>query len=495
MGAAVNSALNTIESQIVQPSASLSGPAASYNKIIQLPKISGDSIQKSSALANQTVDIDSGGGYTKLNINGYADSYYVDLDGKTGSAADWLGEVVSLDTNQFSSLSDLKNKAINNKNIYNRVSVFGKDRAEAKGWVRTVGEFISTLTDLIFSGIFKDGVKIPATTDGVYLVRAYSGGGWGESSDGPAERDFLPQIPNGSGSANTRYALGLNIYGTAMDMATAVFDFKAVFGKNSECIVGMAIAGIDNVTTFYATYTYNGFEDFLDGPVNVGIATFIDGIKGCISGTAQDSINKSLAGYISRAVKTAVGEAVKVVTVTKWIDIAVATGETLERWSKLYFWMTPVESSFIVVGNPLANATADTAIAGGWYHTIALKNDGTVWTWGWNYYGQLGDGTTTDRLTPVQVSGLTNVTAIASVYDHTIALKNDGTVWTWGANWYGQLGDGTTTNKSAPVQVSGLTSVTAIAGGNKHTIALKNDGTVWAWGANWAGQLGDGTTI
>ena len=143
------------------------------------------------------------------------------------------------------------------------------------------------------------------------------------------------------------------------------------------------------------------------------------------------------------------------------------------------------------------------AIASGQQHTIVLKNDGTVWDWGVNYSGQLGDGTTTDRSTPVQVSGLGNVTAIASArvgdgcgyeLDHTIALKNDGTVWTWGYNYYGQLGDGTTTNRSTPVQVSGLSGVTAIAGGGNHTIALKNDGTVWTWGYNYSGQLGDGTT-
>lgn len=103
-----------------------------------------------------------------------------------------------------------------------------------------------------------------------------------------------------------------------------------------------------------------------------------------------------------------------------------------------------------------ATATVVTAIAGGYDHTIALKSDGTVWAWGYNFYGQLGDGTSTDKNTPVQVSGLTGVTAIASGNDHTIALKSDGTVWAWGFNGDGQLGDGTLTNSSTPVQVSGL---------------------------------------
>jgi alpha-tubulin suppressor-like RCC1 family protein len=149
--------------------------------------------------------------------------------------------------------------------------------------------------------------------------------------------------------------------------------------------------------------------------------------------------------------------------------------------------------------------TGVAAIAGGTAHTIALKDDGTVWTWGYNGFRQLGDGTTTDRSTPVQVKGpggigfLAGVAAIAGGYDHTIALKGDGTVWTWGGNDMGGLGDGTTTNRSTPVQVKGpggigfLTGVAAIAGGSLHTVALKDDGTVWAWGSNEYGQLGDGT--
>jgi alpha-tubulin suppressor-like RCC1 family protein len=126
-------------------------------------------------------------------------------------------------------------------------------------------------------------------------------------------------------------------------------------------------------------------------------------------------------------------------------------------------------------------------------HTLALKNDGTVWAWGWNDYGQLGNGTKADSNVPVQVSGLTDVTAIAGGYFHSLALKSDGTVWAWGSNANGELGNGTDTDSNVPVQVSGLTGVTAIAGGSFHSLALKNDGTVWAWGDNLDGQLGDGT--
>ena len=106
----------------------------------------------------------------------------------------------------------------------------------------------------------------------------------------------------------------------------------------------------------------------------------------------------------------------------------------------------------------VSGLTAVKAIAAGANYSKALKSDGTVWAWGAGYYGQLGDGTTVSKYTPVQVSGLTGVAAIGSgeYQFHSIALKSDGTVWTWGYNYYGQLGDGTTINKTAPTQVDGL---------------------------------------
>jgi alpha-tubulin suppressor-like RCC1 family protein len=143
-------------------------------------------------------------------------------------------------------------------------------------------------------------------------------------------------------------------------------------------------------------------------------------------------------------------------------------------------------------GNPARCAAVN--LAAGATHTVALKSDGTVWTWGLNTYGELGDGTNDFHSTPVQVSGLSGVAAVTATGFHSVALKSDGTVWAWGANGDGQLGDGTTTDRLTPVPVSGLGGVTAVAAGYLHIVALKSDGTVWAWGANGDGQLGDGTT-
>jgi alpha-tubulin suppressor-like RCC1 family protein len=142
----------------------------------------------------------------------------------------------------------------------------------------------------------------------------------------------------------------------------------------------------------------------------------------------------------------------------------------------------------------VSGLTGMTAISVGFGHNMALKNDGTVWAWGDNERGQLGDGTTTQRTTPVQVSGLTNVIAIGAGANESYALKADGTVWAWGWDNYGQLGDGTTTNTTSPIQVHGLTNVVSIVSGGCFCYALKADGTVWSWGLNNCGQLGIGTT-
>ena len=138
------------------------------------------------------------------------------------------------------------------------------------------------------------------------------------------------------------------------------------------------------------------------------------------------------------------------------------------------------------------------AIAAGGYHTCALTTIGAMLCWGDNYYGEIGDGTTTQRRTPVAVSGLgTGVIAAAMAlgYTHTCALTTGAAVLCWGDNSYGDLGDGTATERQTPVAVSGLgDGVLAVASGYYHTCALTTVGGVTCWGYNSAGQVGDGTS-
>jgi alpha-tubulin suppressor-like RCC1 family protein len=134
------------------------------------------------------------------------------------------------------------------------------------------------------------------------------------------------------------------------------------------------------------------------------------------------------------------------------------------------------------------------AIAAGGGTSMVLLSDGTVKAWGYNGEGEVGDGTKVNRLVPVSVSGLSNVAAIAGGGDQMVALMNDGTVRNWGYNFYGQLGNGTTTDSSTPVTVSGLSGVTSIISGGVFSMAQLANGTVKGWGSNAYGQLGDGTT-
>jgi alpha-tubulin suppressor-like RCC1 family protein len=152
---------------------------------------------------------------------------------------------------------------------------------------------------------------------------------------------------------------------------------------------------------------------------------------------------------------------------------------------------TNVNSNIPVQVTGLTGITAIALLAG--WHSMALKSDGTVWTWGHNSQGQLGNGTNIHSSVPVQVISLTGIKSIGAGYFHSMAVKNDGTVWAWGDNQFGQLGNGTTVNSNVPVQMSAPTGFTSLAGGAGHSIALKSNGTVWMWGDNTYGQYGDGT--
>lgn len=149
--------------------------------------------------------------------------------------------------------------------------------------------------------------------------------------------------------------------------------------------------------------------------------------------------------------------------------------------------------------DPPASSFSAVSVGGG--HTLALKPDGSLWAWGNNRFGQVGNGNRVNQAAAVKVGS--GFSAIAAGGSHSVALKPDGSLWTWGANFSGQLGLGPIDHQDEPLQVAISAKLIAIAAGGSnqfyfeqglgHTLALDDEGRVWAWGHNGHGQLGDAT--
>lgn len=190
-------------------------------------------------------------------------------------------------------------------------------------------------------------------------------------------------------------------------------------------------------------------------------------------------------------------------TANDWQSVAASTEHTMAIKTNGTLWAwgnsgngrlgNGVSAAGITAPVQIGTATNWKSVKAGEGHTLALKTNGTLWAWGFNYYGQVGDNTDTDRTTPVQIGTATNWKEIYTGAYHSYAIKTDGTLWGWGLNLYGQLGDATTQYKVAPAQIA-ITGIQSFASGGFHAVAVKTNGTLWAWGNNDEGQLGDNST-
>lgn len=171
------------------------------------------------------------------------------------------------------------------------------------------------------------------------------------------------------------------------------------------------------------------------------------------------------------------------VDANRYNSIALKSNGTVYTWGYTAGVYTPMQMN-------LSNIIE---ISAGNEYFMALDKSGNVWTWGNNEYGQLGDGTYTNKEEPVKVTTIDNIKHISAGGMFAMALKQDGTIYTWGENVRGQLGNNSTQNNNIPVQVTSISNVCSISAGYRHALALKKDGTVWAWGSGGYYQLGNGS--
>ncbi len=216
-----------------------------------------------------------------------------------------------------------------------------------------------------------------------------------------------------------------------------------------------------------APLAYRWFKDGIEVAGATGSSLTISGVKLSDGGSYQATVSNS-----TNQIKAVSARSASTMFIQTDGTLWTIGGDSFDSASQRY---TPVQV-----------ATGAASVSG----LVHVKTDGTLWAMGGNRYGNLGDGTTTDRSTPVQVA--TGVASVSAGETHTLYVKTDGTLWAMGWNVYGQLGDGTTTQRNTPVQVA--TGVASVSAGSTHTLFVKTDGTLWATGYNGSGQLGDGTT-
>lgn len=162
------------------------------------------------------------------------------------------------------------------------------------------------------------------------------------------------------------------------------------------------------------------------------------------------------------------------------------SGQVGQGYTSDYF-ATPVQ-----VGTAMTWQAAGTALHAGGDFTLALSNDNTLWSWGLNTNGQLGNGTTTTSTAPAQVGSLNTWSRVTAGAAFSAALRSDGALWSWGYNFSGQVGDNTTTQRNSPVRVGSANDWQHISAGGSSMLARRTDGTLWSWGGNGSGQLGQG---
>ena len=318
------------------------------------------------------------------------------------------------------------------------------------------------------------------TVDGTVL-------GWGDSDIGiyasgvPAKVKALDS-PAVAISTGEFHCLALMADGTVKAWGYNVFG-QLGNGDNISSDSAVTVKGLDGKVVAVAAGGFHSMALMADGTVKAW------GISTCNGAATNNNVPATVAGLGGTAVAIAAGT---------HNSMALMADGSIKTWGYNQSGQLgngSTANSFAPV-TVIGLARKAIAIAVGYAHSMALLEDGTVVTWGYNRTGVLGNGTNTDSSVPVSVSGLGGpATAIAAGDWHSMALMADGTVYTWGNNSSGQLGNGNTNDSNAPVSVAGLgADIQTISAGDAHSVALLTNGTVMVWGDNTYGQLGNGTS-
>jgi hypothetical protein len=270
-------------------------------------------------------------------------------------------------------------------------------------------------------------------------------------------------------------------------------------------VVSIAVTPANPTLSIGATQKMVATGTYSDGKVSALTTGVTWTVKGPALSVAADGTvtAKTLGTDTVTAAVGAVSGATSVTVKGQWAAVAAGGRHNVARHldGNLHAWGSNLQGQLgdnttIGRNKPAVVAGANTTwrqIAAGEFHTLALRADGTLWAWGFNQNGQLGDGTSVDKLVPTKI-GTGKWLYVAAGKAHSLGIDDKGALWAWGRNFNGQLGDATVLPRLAPVKitVAGTATWTAVAAGDTHSLGRRSDGTLWAWGGNASGQLGNG---